>query len=97
MRTVTLRGADAPVVSVNGAVIANAAIAREVQNHAGASPRQAWESATRALVVRELLLQTRRVAGTRGRAAQPGRAAGNRRGGADPCAARGGGAHAQGR
>lgn len=57
MRTVTLRGTDAPVVSVNDAVIANVAIAREVQNHAGANPRQAWESATRALVVRELLLQ----------------------------------------
>lgn len=44
-------------VSVNGVVIANGAIAREVQNHRGASPAEAWQAATRALVVRELLAQ----------------------------------------
>ncbi len=44
-------------VSVNGVIIANGDIAREVQNHEGASPAAAWQAATRALVVRELLLQ----------------------------------------
>lgn len=63
MRTVTL-GSSAPrVVAVNDVVIANASIAREVQNHAGATPKEAWEEATRALVVRELLLQRARAAG----------------------------------
>ncbi|MDA8247765.1 MAG: peptidylprolyl isomerase [Rhodospirillales bacterium] len=64
MRTVTLRPSAArPVVAVNDAVIASAAIAREVQNHAGASPAEAWQAATRALVVRELLLQRARALG----------------------------------
>ncbi len=60
MRTVAIRGVAAQAVAVNGAVIANADIAREVQNHAGATPREAWEDATRALVIRELLLQRAR-------------------------------------
>ncbi|MDR3522618.1 MAG: peptidylprolyl isomerase [Acetobacteraceae bacterium] len=47
-------------VSVNGVVIANADIAREVQNHNQPSPAAAWEAATRALVVRELLAQRAR-------------------------------------
>ncbi len=44
-------------VAVNDVVIANADIAREVQNQAGSSPRESWEAATRALVIRQLLLQ----------------------------------------
>ncbi len=61
MRTVTMRSNPAPTVAVNNAVIANTDIAREVQNHAGATPHQAWQDATRALVVRELLLQRARA------------------------------------
>jgi len=57
MRTVTMRTAIAQPIAVNGAVIARADVAREVQNHAGAMPQEAWEDATRALVIRELLLQ----------------------------------------
>lgn len=57
MRTVINHAAAAPIVAVNGAVIANADIAREVQNHTGASPHEAWQEATRALVIRQLLLQ----------------------------------------
>lgn len=60
MRTVTMRSTPAREIVVNGAVIANADIAREVQNHAGASPKEAWQAATRALVIRELLLQRAR-------------------------------------
>lgn len=63
MRIVTLRNATAPVVAVNDVVIANAAIAREAQNHAGASASQAWDEATRALIVRELLAQRARSLG----------------------------------
>lgn len=64
MRTVLARNSTTPAsVGVNGAVIANAAIAREVQNHAEATPKQAWQEATRALVVRELLLQRARTLG----------------------------------
>ncbi len=68
MRTVTLRSDPAPTVAVNDAIIASTDIAREVQNHAGATPHQAWQDATRALVVRELLLQRARAL-ERGRAA----------------------------
>lgn len=50
-------------IAVNDVVIANAAIAREVQNQEGASPRAAWDAATRALVVRELLAQRARTLG----------------------------------
>ena len=57
MRTVAMRTTGATVVAVNQAVIANATIAREVQNHADGTPRAAWQEATRALIVRELLLQ----------------------------------------
>src|SRR5690348_13152105 len=57
MRTVTMRHEAPREVTVNGAVIANAEIAREVQNHAGATAKEAWADATRALVIRELLLQ----------------------------------------
>ena len=60
MRIVT-RTHTAPPIAVNGAVIAGADIAREVQNHTEATPRQAWQEATRALVVRELLLQRARA------------------------------------
>jgi peptidyl-prolyl cis-trans isomerase C len=44
-------------VSVNGNIIPHAAIARETQNHPAERPVDAWQAATRALVVRELLLQ----------------------------------------
>lgn len=73
MRRVTLREAAAPppAVAVNGHVIAHAAIAQEVQHHAGESARQAWDAATRALVVRELLAQRARALGVVA-APQPG-------------------------
>ncbi|MBS0562551.1 MAG: peptidylprolyl isomerase [Proteobacteria bacterium] len=64
MRTVIRHPQTArPAISVNGAVIPDATIAREVQNHACGSPRQAWEAASRALVIRELLLQRARAIG----------------------------------
>lgn len=44
-------------ITVNGTVIPREVIAREVQNHPAAKPILAWQSAARALVVRELLLQ----------------------------------------
>ncbi|AMN41531.1 peptidylprolyl isomerase [Rhodoplanes sp. Z2-YC6860] len=49
-----------PLVSVNGVVISRDAIAREIQNHPADKPLAAWQSAARALVVRELLLQEAR-------------------------------------
>ncbi len=57
MRISTIRGSTPQPVSVNDTVIAATDIAREVQNHAGGSPQQAWGEATRALVVRTLLSQ----------------------------------------
>jgi peptidyl-prolyl cis-trans isomerase C len=51
-----ITGKQTPV-SVNGVVIARAAISRETQNHPAAKPIEAWLAAARALVVRELLLQ----------------------------------------
>ncbi|HUB12328.1 MAG TPA: peptidylprolyl isomerase [Acetobacteraceae bacterium] len=57
MRTAIHHAATSHIVAVNDAVIANADIAREVQNHTGASPQAAWHEATRALVIRQLLLQ----------------------------------------
>jgi peptidyl-prolyl cis-trans isomerase C len=62
-------------ISVNGVVIANGDIAREVQNHEGASPAEAWAAATRALVVRALLAQR---AGALGLTAEPRTEAGVR-------------------
>lgn len=50
-------------VSVNGVVISRAAISREAQNHPATKPIQAWLSAARALVIRELLLQEARRLG----------------------------------
>lgn len=50
-------------VGVNGVVIPRAAIARETQNHPASKPIEAWLSAARALVVRELLLQEARRIG----------------------------------
>ncbi len=44
-------------ISVNGVALDRDAIARETQNHPSAKPVDAWVSAARALVVRELLLQ----------------------------------------
>ncbi len=61
MRTGTMRSSAPKIVAVNEAVIASADIAREVQNHEGISPVVAWEAATRALVVRELLSQRARA------------------------------------
>ncbi len=53
------------VVSVNGVVVARAAIAREAQNHPAGKPIIAWQAAARALVLRELMLQeARRLAVT---------------------------------
>lgn len=57
MRANIIRSSASTIVAVNEAVIASADIAREVQNHDGVSPVAAWEAATRALVVRELLSQ----------------------------------------
>ncbi len=51
------------VVSVNGVVIPHTDIARETQNHPAGRPVEAWQSATRALVIRELLLQEARRVG----------------------------------
>ncbi len=61
MRTMTMRSTAPRTITVNDAIIASADIAREVQNHAGTTPKQAWEEATRALVIRELLLQRARA------------------------------------
>ncbi len=61
--TIQHRAEPRQPVAVNTIVIDDAAIAREVQNHPEASPRDAWEAATRALVVRELLLQRTRALG----------------------------------
>lgn len=47
-------------VTVNDVAIPHATIAREVQNHQAGSPADAWGQATRALVIRELLLQRAR-------------------------------------
>jgi peptidyl-prolyl cis-trans isomerase C len=48
-------------VSVNGVTIARDAIVREMQHHPAGKPIEAWQSAARALVVRELLLQRGRA------------------------------------
>lgn len=60
MRINPSRGSPLTPIFVNDAPVAAADIAREVQNHAGGSPQQAWEAATRALVVRTLLSQRAR-------------------------------------
>lgn len=44
-------------VSVNGVEISHDAISRETQNHPAETPLAAWQAATRALVIRELLMQ----------------------------------------
>ena len=49
--------APAPQVSVNGVAIPRKAISAEVQNFPARNPGEAWQEATRALVIRELLLQ----------------------------------------
>lgn len=63
MRTVINHPTTAHTVAVNDAVIANADIAHEVQNHTGRSPYEAWHEATRALVIRQLLLQRAHILG----------------------------------
>jgi hypothetical protein len=50
-------------VSVNGVVIPRDVIGREVQYHPASKPVEAWLSAARALVIRELLLQQARRIG----------------------------------
>ena len=49
-----------PAVSVNGVPISRKAIAAEVQNFPAPNPGEGWRAATRALVIRELLLQEAR-------------------------------------
>jgi peptidyl-prolyl cis-trans isomerase C len=49
-----------PPVTVNGVTISRKAIAGEVQNFPARNPGEGWRAATRALVVRELLLQEAR-------------------------------------
>jgi peptidyl-prolyl cis-trans isomerase C len=63
MRIEITRSSVPKIVAVNSAIIDSADIAREVQNHKGISPGLAWEAATRALVVRELLSQRARTLG----------------------------------
>ncbi len=63
MRTIVHHASQNPTVAVNQAIIASADIAREAQHHAGRSPKEAWQAATRALIVRELLLQRARALG----------------------------------
>jgi peptidyl-prolyl cis-trans isomerase C len=60
----TLKDLPKPAaVSVNGVAISRDAIAREVQNHPASKPIEAWQSAARALAIRELLLQRARLVG----------------------------------
>ncbi len=47
-------------VSVGGKAISKSSIAHEMQNHEASTPLEAWQAASRALVVRELLLQEAR-------------------------------------
>lgn len=49
-----------PPVTVNGVTISRKAIAAEVQNFPARNPGEGWRAATRALVIRELLLQQAR-------------------------------------
>ncbi|TPN35203.1 peptidylprolyl isomerase [Mesorhizobium sp. B1-1-6] len=49
-----------PPVTVNGVPISRKAIAAEVQNFPARNPGEGWKAATRALVIRELLLQEAR-------------------------------------
>jgi len=51
-------------VSVGGVVISYEAISAEAQQHPASSPAEAFRLATKALVIRELLLQEARAAGT---------------------------------
>ncbi len=44
-------------VSINGVVVSNAAIARETQHHRASDPDEVWMLASRALAIRELLIQ----------------------------------------
>ncbi|MFI5014235.1 MAG: peptidylprolyl isomerase [Hyphomicrobiales bacterium] len=57
-----------PPVTVNGVAISRKAIAAEVQNFPARNPGEGWGAATRALVIRELLLQE---AGRLGISAEP--------------------------
>lgn len=59
-------------VSVDGVRIPADAIAREAQQHPGGTPVEAWTSAARALVVRELLLGEARRRGIVARAIEDG-------------------------
>lgn len=53
-----------PPISVNGVAIPRAAVAREAQHHPASAPGVSLRTAAEALVVRELLLQEARAAGT---------------------------------
>jgi len=53
-------GVAMPPVSVNGVAISRKAIAAEVQNFPARNPGEGWRAATRALAIRELLLQEAR-------------------------------------
>lgn len=62
----SLHGSGLPqpkTISVNGIVIAQNAIAREVQHHPASKPIESWQAAARALVVRQLLLHEARRLG----------------------------------
>ncbi len=62
--TIIAAATERPIpVRVNGVTIPRDVIAREVQHHPAPKPIAAWQSATRALVVRELLLQEARRLG----------------------------------
>ncbi len=61
--TTAIKAPPPVVVSVNGIVIPRDAIARETQHHPADKPMAAWQSAARALVIRELLLQEARRLG----------------------------------
>ena len=54
------KGVVMPTVTVNGVAISRKAIAAEVQNFPARNPGDGWRSATRALVIRELLLHEAR-------------------------------------
>ncbi|XSG82032.1 MAG: hypothetical protein ACPW61_13320 [Methyloligella sp. ZOD6] len=58
-----LNAAPPTTISVNGVAIPRDAIAREAQHHPAPKPFDAWQSAARALVIRELLLQRANATG----------------------------------
>lgn len=67
------RRPDKPSVSVNGVAILQEAISAEAQQHPATSPAEAFRAATRALVVRELLLGEARSLGIQAEPTKDGR------------------------